>query len=71
MLIAFGTTKTTTSTPTRDEWRVIEATEFPPPFGWSRECRLQRESGFGAFRRWRDVRLKSVMHFKADIGRLI
>jgi len=29
---------------TQDEWRLIDATEFPPSFGWSRECRLHRES---------------------------
>lgn len=60
MLIAYGTTKTTTSTATQDQWRVIDAKEFPPSFGWSRECRLHRESGFGTTRKSQPARRMSA-----------
>jgi hypothetical protein len=39
-------------------------------FGWSRECRLHRESGFGAFRTYGDVRLESAMRTEADVRQL-
>jgi hypothetical protein len=51
-----------------DEWRVIDVTEFPPSFGWSRECRLHRESGFGTERTSWAGRMMSVVRGRPKVA---